>query len=92
MSPQSALDLARSTIKAELGIEVDPQLLSNLHMCYYNAVLGKRLTPLEDWQLFLAHICWPEETEFPEYMFLIDKDQVPGYKRLMQRLEELYDE
>ena len=88
MSPQGALDLARSTILAELGITVDPQLLSNLHMCYYNAVAHKP----EDWQLFLAHICWPEETEFPEYMFLIDKDQVPGYKRLMQRLEELYDE
>ena len=88
MSPQGALDLARSTILAELGIQVDPQLLSNLHMCYYNAVVHKP----KDWRLFLAHICWPEETEFPEYMFLIDKDQVPGYKRLMQRLEELYDE
>ena len=86
MSPQQALDLARSTIKSELDIEVDPQLLSNLHMCYYNAVAHT----LPDWQLFLAHVCWPEETEFPEYMFLIHRDQVPGYKRLMQRLEELY--
>ena len=92
MSPQGALDLARSTIKTELDIDVDPQLLSSLHMCYYNAGLGKTQSPTLDWQVFLAHVCWPEETEFPEHLFLVPSYNVPGYKRLMSRLEELYND
>ena len=90
MSPSKALTLSSNYITEQLGdaIGQDPIVASNLHLCYHNACS----TDPQRWQLFLAHICWPEENEFPESLFLITQSQVPGYKRLMNRLEELYNE
>lgn len=95
MSLQKALALASTRITEELGrssdqvpIGDDPIVASNLHLCYHNA----SCTSTPDWELFLSHVCWPEENEFPEHLFLVPASQVPGYKRLMNRIEELYNE
>ena len=79
---------AAEVLEKELGLEIaqDGIVSSNLLLCYNNACIRKP----EQWELFLAHICWPEDNEFPESLFLVPKSQVPGYTRLMKRLELLY--
>ena len=85
-----AIAASQDYINKELGdgIGDDPMLCSNLHLCYTNARLARGM---DDWMLFLAHLCWPEDNEFPEHLFLVEPSQVPGYKRAMQRIEELYE-
>ena len=95
MIPQKALIQSSNYLTEQLGnsptgvpIGQDPVVAANLHLCYYNAFGNSQ----QNWDLFMAHVCWPEENEFPEHLFLISQDQVPGYKRLMNRIEELYNE
>ena len=91
MTPYKSLNISQAYISEQLGEQIafDPIVCSNLFMCYNNA----RLTGgIQEWNLFLAHICWPEENEFPEHMFMVSKAHVPGYTRLMNRIEELYNE
>ena len=92
MTPYKALSIAQEFIAKELNsdeIPYDPVVCSNLFQCYNNIAPSSRKN---GWQLFLAHVCWPEENEFPEHMFLVSQENVPGYTRLMNRIEEMYDE
>ncbi len=89
MNLYKALRTSQDYIAKELGEEIayDPVVCSNLHMCYNNTCPGAKN---EGWDLFLAHVCWPEDNEFPDHLYLVPSSQVPGYNRLMQRLEEVY--
>ena len=60
-------------------------LESNLHILRCNAVGGPTL-----WDQFLMHLCWPEEVEVPESLFLIDITTSMHYKLAMKHIEALY--
>jgi hypothetical protein len=69
-----------------LGLPEDGRIVANVHMLWVNAVGNDPAL----WQQLLDHLCWPEETPFPDGLFLTDNPS--GYSRIMSALEELYDE
>jgi len=60
-------------------------LESNLHILRCNAVGVPAL-----WDQFLMHLCWPEEVEVPEALFLINIVENRHYKLAMNAIEKLY--
>jgi hypothetical protein len=60
-------------------------LESNLHILRCNAIGNPAL-----WEQFLMHLCWPEEVEVPESLFLMDVSQSMHYKLAMKHIEQLY--
>ena len=85
MSATKILRDSLNYVTETLQVPHDQRLNANLHMLLVNAKQDPAL-----WQQLLDHICWPEENPFPEGLFLTDNP--PGYTRIMQVLEELYDE
>lgn len=77
-------------ILKELDLPSDPcaslhALESNLCILRCNAV-GNPIM----WDQFLMHLCWPEEVEVPEGLFLTDIVNNQHYKLAMKHLEDLY--
>ena len=75
----------------ELGLSSDEcpalnALESNLCILKCNAVNHSPAL----WDEFLMHLCWPEETDPPEGLFLIDITTSMHYKLAMKHIEALY--